>query len=224
MIRQSTSDISSLNMGSPRILKGPGHIYRFPIITTRLSVWRSLGLAGNYRHFITNFSKVPGSMYMLTLPKVPFKWTDHSEEVIKYLKATLTSMPLLAMYDPFQLLTLYTVASTQVLGVVLYHGEGKDWQQLSTSVSEDVVSNYGIESSGCGLVISHNKDHLFGRPYTVVTNHHMHYFLCCMLDLCNMIARRVMNLQEYKLHDGLQVWEDHLEPDCLSCHPQLLQT
>lgn len=108
-------------------------VERFLVPTTRRSVRGFLGLAGYYRRFIVNFSKVARTLSMLTSPRVPFEWTNWCQEAFEQLKVALISASVLVMYDPCQPLTLHMDASTLWLGAVLYHGEGKERQVLAYS-------------------------------------------------------------------------------------------
>lgn len=58
--------------------------------------------------------------------------------------------------------------------------------------------------------INHNQHYLFGRPFTVVMDHHSLCHLCKMKDPCNWIARWIMKLHEYDW-TSLQNWKDPTE-------------
>jgi hypothetical protein len=58
-----------------------------------------LGLAGYYRRFIENFSKIAKPMTELLKKEKKFKWTDESEKTFQELKKRLVSAPVLCMPD-----------------------------------------------------------------------------------------------------------------------------
>ena len=58
-----------------------------------------LGLAGYYRRFIEDFSKIAAPMTRLTRKEVKFEWNDRCEEAIQELKRRLTSAPILIVPD-----------------------------------------------------------------------------------------------------------------------------
>ncbi|CAN6299949.1 unnamed protein product [Urochloa humidicola] len=58
-----------------------------------------LGLAGYYRKFIENFSKIAKPMTELLKKDVPFKWSDACEEAFQILKTKRTTTPILAQPD-----------------------------------------------------------------------------------------------------------------------------
>ena len=58
-----------------------------------------LGLAGYYRRFIPEFSKIAKPMTELLKKSVKFYWSNHYEEAFHKLKTLLTSAPILAQPD-----------------------------------------------------------------------------------------------------------------------------
>ena len=58
-----------------------------------------LGLAGYYRRFIEDFSRIAAPMTRLTRKEVKFEWDDLCEEAFQELKMRLTSAPILIVPD-----------------------------------------------------------------------------------------------------------------------------
>ena len=58
-----------------------------------------LGLAGYYRRFIEDFSRLAAPMKRLTRNEVKFDWDDRCEEAFQELKRRLTSAPILIVLD-----------------------------------------------------------------------------------------------------------------------------
>ena len=58
-----------------------------------------LGLAGYYRRFIEDFSRIAAPMMRLTRKEVKFDWDDRCEEAFQELKRRLTSAPVLIVPD-----------------------------------------------------------------------------------------------------------------------------
>ena len=54
-----------------------------------------LGLAGYYRRFIKDFSRIVAHMTRLTQKEVKFEWDDRCVEAFRELKRRLTSAPIL---------------------------------------------------------------------------------------------------------------------------------
>ena len=78
-----------------------------------------LGLAGYYRRFIEDFSRIAAPMTKLTRNEVKFDWDDRCEEAFQELKRRLTSALILIVPDRGQGYTVYCDASMAGLGCVL---------------------------------------------------------------------------------------------------------
>jgi hypothetical protein len=87
---------------------------------TSVSEVRSfLGLAGYYRRFIQNFSKIAKSITELLNKGNKCVWTDACDEAFKNLKKLLTTSPVLAQPDTDKSFDVYCDASGTSLGGVL---------------------------------------------------------------------------------------------------------
>ena len=78
-----------------------------------------LGLAGYYRRFIENFSKIAKPMTELLKNGVKFEWTQACEEAFQTLKDRLTTAPMLAQSNISKSIDVYCDASRIDLGCVL---------------------------------------------------------------------------------------------------------
>ena len=78
-----------------------------------------LGLAGYYRRFVKDFSKISASLTKLTLKGVPFQRSDACEESFLRLKTYLTSTPVLVLPSGFERYSVYCDASLVGLKCVL---------------------------------------------------------------------------------------------------------
>ena len=78
-----------------------------------------LGLAGYYRRFIEDFSRLAAPMTRLTRKEVKFDWDDRCEEAFQKLKRRLTSAPILIVPERGQGYTVYCDATKVGLGCVL---------------------------------------------------------------------------------------------------------
>ncbi|WVZ83990.1 hypothetical protein U9M48_031076 [Paspalum notatum var. saurae] len=78
-----------------------------------------LGLAGYYRRFIKDFSKIAKPMTSLTKKNAKFVWGPKCEDEFRELKKLLTTAPVLAQPDVTKPFDVYCDASGQGLGCVL---------------------------------------------------------------------------------------------------------
>ncbi|WVZ57271.1 hypothetical protein U9M48_007676 [Paspalum notatum var. saurae] len=78
-----------------------------------------LGLAGYYRRFVKNFSKIAQPLSKLLSKGATFEWTNKCRLSFEELKKRLTTAPILIMPDVQKPFTVYCDASRQGLGCVL---------------------------------------------------------------------------------------------------------
>jgi hypothetical protein len=76
-------------------------------------------LAGYYRRFIENFSKIAKPMTELLKKNKKFEWSEKAEEAFQLQKTKLTTAPVLALPDTSKEFVIYCDASLQGLGCVL---------------------------------------------------------------------------------------------------------
>jgi hypothetical protein len=81
-----------------------------------------LGLAGYYRRFIQDFSKIAKPMTKLLEKNKDFEWTEEWQASFHELKEHLTSAPVLILPDLTNKFDIYCDASHQGLGCVLMQG------------------------------------------------------------------------------------------------------
>lgn len=78
-----------------------------------------LGLAGYYRRFVKDFSKVSAPITKLTRKNIPFVWTDECEANFQILKEKLTTAPILSLPEGSGGFVIYSDASRVGLVCVL---------------------------------------------------------------------------------------------------------
>nr|GEZ18419.1 hypothetical protein [Tanacetum cinerariifolium] len=78
-----------------------------------------LGLAGYYRRFIKNFSKIAKPLTLLTQKNKTYVWGDKQDEAFRILKEKLCNAPVLVLLDGPNDYVVYCDASKQGFGCVL---------------------------------------------------------------------------------------------------------
>ena len=78
-----------------------------------------LGLAGYYRRFIENFSKIAKPMTELLKKDTKFIWTEECEASFQELKKRLVTSPVLILPDQTKDYEVYCDASRRGLGAML---------------------------------------------------------------------------------------------------------
>jgi hypothetical protein len=87
--------------------------------TSVTQVHSFLGLAGYYRRFIPNFSKISESITDLLKKDTKYVWSEDYGEAFQTLKKLLTTSPVLAQPDIAKPFDVYCDASSTGLGCVL---------------------------------------------------------------------------------------------------------
>ncbi|GKA34004.1 putative reverse transcriptase domain-containing protein [Tanacetum coccineum] len=91
--------------------------------TTPTEVRQFLGLAGYYRRFIKDFSKIAKSLTELTQKNKKYIWGENQESAFQLLKQKLCEAPILALPEGNDDFVIYCDASHQGLGAVLMQRE-----------------------------------------------------------------------------------------------------
>jgi len=81
-----------------------------------------LGLAGYYRRFIPNFSKIATPLAELLKRNVPYTWNEKTKTAFVTFKSLLTIDPLLQCPDFARPFVLTTDASNDTIGAILSYG------------------------------------------------------------------------------------------------------
>ncbi|KAL0559053.1 hypothetical protein IC582_003642 [Cucumis melo] len=82
-----------------------------------------LGLAGYYRRFVENFSRIATPLTQLTRKGAPFVWSKACEDSFQNLKQKLVTAPVLTVPDGSGSFVIYSDASKKGLGCVLMQQE-----------------------------------------------------------------------------------------------------
>src|SRR3954464_12919967 len=131
-----------------------------------------LGLAGYYRRFIENFSKIAKPMTELLKKDTKFNWTEECEASFQELKKRLVTAPVLILPNIRKDFQVYCDASRQGLGGVLMQ-EGKVVCYTSRQLRPHEL-NYATHDLELAAVVHALKTwrhFLIGNKCDVYTNH-----------------------------------------------------
>ncbi|GJU63433.1 putative reverse transcriptase domain-containing protein [Tanacetum coccineum] len=109
-----------------------------------------LGLAGYYRRFIENFSKIAKSLTILTQKGKVFDWGEEQELAFQTLKDKLCNAPILALPGGPEDFVVYCDASGIGLGCVLM--QRGSYEHYKSVVAEVEHSKPGFELQGSKMV------------------------------------------------------------------------
>ncbi|GJT11110.1 putative reverse transcriptase domain-containing protein [Tanacetum coccineum] len=99
-----------------------------------------LGLAGYYRRFIEDFSKIAKPLTVSTQKSKTFDWGEEQENALQTLKAKLCNAPVLALPDGLEDFVVYCDASGLGLGCVLMQGDKHRYHPGKANVVADALS------------------------------------------------------------------------------------
>lgn len=180
-----------------------------------------LGLTSYYRIFIPNYAVIASPLYNLLRDNVKFEWTDLCQKSFEKLKLALTSSPIMAHYRDDGDLVLYTDASYDGIGAILAQkqdGVERVISYLSRTLRK-AEKNYTISEIECLSIvhaITRFRPYLFGREFTVVTDHQALIYLFRNNEQTPKISRWILKLQEYRFSVKHRSGAAHTNADAIS--------
>ena len=153
-----------------------------------------LGLAGYYRRFVENFSRIAAPLTRLTQKGVKFVWSEACEEVFQKLKNCLTSAPVLTLPSDGGGFTVYCDASRVGLGCVLMqHGRVIAYASRQLKGYEQNYPTHDLELAAVVFALKIRRHYLYGETFEIYTNHKSLKYIFDQRDL-NLRQRRWLEL------------------------------
>ena len=181
-----------------------------------------LGLAGYYRRFIQDFSKLAGPLTNLTRKNSRFVWDSKCENSFQELKSRLTKAPVLTLPNEKESFTVYTDASKEGLGCVLMQ-EGKVVAYASRKLKphEQNYPTHDLELAAIVFALKKWRHYLYGVVFEVYTDHQSLKYLFSQKEL-NLRQRRWMEfLEDYECTIKYQPGKANKVADALSRKVQI---
>ncbi|KAL4033109.1 hypothetical protein IC575_006195 [Cucumis melo] len=153
-----------------------------------------LGLAGYYRRFVENFSRIATPLTQLTKKGAPFVWSKACEDSFQNLKQKLVTSPVLTVPDGSGSFVIYSDASKKGLGYVLMQ-QGKVVAYASRQLKSH-EQNYPTHDLGLAAVVFALKiwrHYLYGEKIQIFTDHKSLKYFFTQKEL-NMRQRRWLEL------------------------------
>jgi hypothetical protein len=152
--------------------------------TTTSEIQSFLGLAGYYRRFIKDFSKIAKPMAKLLEKDKAFEWTTECQASFEGLRKCLTSAPVLVLPDLTKKFNIYCDASHQTLGCVLMQ-EGQVVCYASHRLRKH-EENYPTHDLGLAAVVHALKiwrHYLIGHRCEIYSDHKSLKYIFTQNDL-----------------------------------------
>ena len=175
--------------------------------TTPTEVRSFLGLAGYYRRFISNFSKISLPLTALTQKNKPFVWGSEQETAFQTLKNKLCNAPILSLPDGDDDFVVYCDASKQGLGCVLMQrGKVIAYASRQLKVHEVRYTTHDLELGAVVFALKIWRHYLYGTKCVIFTDHKSLQHILNQKEL-NMRQRRWVELLndydcEIRYHPG----------------------
>jgi ribonuclease HI len=176
-----------------------------------------LGLAGYYRRFIPDFSRIAKPMTELLKKGVKFSWDQKCEDAFHILRNHLTTAPVLAQPDVSKPFDIYCDASSTGLGCVLMQDNRViAYASRALRVHEQNYPTHDLELAAVIHALKIWRHHLMGTKYHIYTDHKSLKYIFTQADL-NMRQRRWLELiKDYDLEVHYHPGKANVVADALS--------
>ena len=162
-----------------------------------------LGLAGYYKRFIEDFSRLAALMTRLTRKGVKFEWDDLCEKGFQELKRRFTSAPILLVPEQGQRHTVYCDASKDELGCVLMQsGRVVAYGSRQLNNHEQNYPTHDLELAAIVFALKILCHYLYGEQFEEFSDHK---------SLKYIFTQRDLNMRQHK-------WMEYLEDYDFTLH------
>jgi len=174
----------------------------YPVPKTVRNIRAFIGLAGYYRRRVPNFAGLAKPLITLTKRGVPFVWTPECQQAFEELKRILSTEPLLIYPDFSQPFIVACDASTKAIGAMLsQRRNGREhpiaYVSRQLNFAESKYSVTELELLAFLFATKQFRCYLYGRNFTVCTDHRALKWLLNLQDPSSRLTRWAVKLSEY---------------------------
>ncbi|KAL0556761.1 hypothetical protein IC582_005277 [Cucumis melo] len=153
-----------------------------------------LVLAGYYRRFVENFSRIATPLTQLTRKGAPFVWSKACEDSFQNLKQKLVTAPVLTVPDGSGSFVIYSDASKKGLGCVLMQqGKVVAYASCQLKSHEQNYPTHDLELAAVVFALKIWRHYLYGEKIQIFTDHKSLKYFFTQKEL-NMRQRRWLEL------------------------------
>lgn len=202
-------------------------VQRFPEPTMKKHIQSFLGLTGYFRKFVRDYAKTARPLSDILKENSEFTFGFEQREAFLKLKKTLTSEPVLKIFDRDAETEVHTDASQEGYGAVMLQRskDGKDFHPVyymscKTSDVEKRYHSYHLEALAVIKAIEKFRVYLLGKKFKLVTDcSAFEKTLKTTKELPAKVARWVMFLEEFDYTVEHRAGDKLKHVDALSRHP-----
>jgi hypothetical protein len=175
------------------------------------------GLAGYYRRFILNFSKIAKPITELLKKGNKYIWSEACDEAFKHLKKLLTTSPMLPQPDTTKPFDVYCDASATGLGgVLMQEGRVISYSSRQLRRHEEHYPTHDLELAAVVMALWIWRHYLLGNVVHIYMYHKSLKYIFTQPDL-NMRQRRWLELiKDYELEVHYHSGKTNVIADALS--------
>ena len=199
-------------------------VQQWPVPSKVTDVRSFLGLASYYWRFIQNFAEIAAPLHRLTAKTTEkFKWSPDCDLAFRVLKEKLVSAPVLAFPCFDQEFVVDCDASDYGLGAVIsQQQDGDEKVAYASRVLEDHKRLYSTtkkEMLAMVYAIKHFCHYLYGRPFTIRTDHNALKWLQSFKEPEGQVARWLEMFTRYDYKIEHCPGKKHQNADALPRNP-----
>lgn len=177
-------------------------VVNYPRPMSKEEVKRFTAFSNYYRRFVPNFAKLAHPLNKLTRKDSDFHWTDDCEKSFIELKRILSSPPLLQFPDFSKPFVVTVDASNFACGAVLSQNFDENDLPIcyiSRTFKKGEINKSTIEKELMAIhfAITQLRPYLFGRHFTVRSDHRPLIYLYKLKDPASKLTRIRLELEEY---------------------------
>lgn len=196
-------------------------VANWPIPDSVKDLQSFLGLATYYRRFVKDFAQLASPLHALTQKGRQWAWTEDCNNAFFELKKKLVSSPVLALPDFSLAFVLDTDASGDGVGAVLSQGVGGKervvaYASRALSRTEKKYCATRREMLAVVWASRHFRPYLYGRKFTLRTDHNSLKWLHRFKDPEGQVARWLEVLAEFDYTVVHREGKRHTNADALS--------
>jgi hypothetical protein len=185
--------------------------------TTVHLVQSFLGMAGYYRRFILDFSKISKPITELLKNSVKFNWMPECNEAFEKLKKLLTTAPVLAQPDIVKPFDVYCDASgTGIACVLMQEGRVIAYASRQLKRHEEHYPTHDLELAAMVHALKIWRHYLLGNTCHIYIDHKSLKYIFTQAEL-NIRQRRWLELiKDYDLEVHYHPGKENVVADALS--------